>query len=57
MKELGKDKNWLNHELKIKGYDNYNNILLATIDNNFKVTIYEKNVKPIKNTVCKIIWL
>ena len=51
MKELGKDKNWLNHELKIKGYDNYNNILLATIDNNFKVTIYEKNVKPIKNTV------
>lgn len=51
MKELGKDKNWLNHELKIKGYNDYNNILLATIDNNFKVTIYEKNVKPIKNTV------
>ncbi len=24
---------------------------LATIDNNYKVTIYEKNVKPDKNTV------
>ena len=51
MKAINKDKEWLDHELKVIGYDNYDNILLATIDNNYKVTIYEKNVKPDKNTV------
>lgn len=51
MKAINKDKEWLDHELKVNGYNNYDNILLATIDNNYKVTIYEKNVKPDKNTV------
>ena len=51
MKAINKDKEWLDHELKVNGYDNYDNILLATIDNNYKVTIYVKNVKPDKNTV------
>ena len=51
MTAINKDKEWLDHELKVNGYDNYDNILLATIDNNYKVTIYEKNVKPNKNTV------
>ena len=51
MTAINKDKEWLDHELKVNGYDNYDNILLATIDNNYKVTIYEKNVKPDKNTV------
>lgn len=51
MKAINKDKEWLDHELKVNDYDNYDNILLATIDNNYKVTIYEKNVKPDKNTV------
>ena len=51
MKAINKDKEWLDHELKVNGYENYDNILLATIDNNYKVTIYEKNVKPDKNTV------
>lgn len=51
MKAINKDKEWLDHELKVNGYDNYDNILLATIDNNYKVTIYEKNVKQDKNTV------
>ena len=51
MKAINKDKEWLDHEFKVNGYDNYDNILLATIDNNYKVTIYEKNVKPDKNTV------
>lgn len=51
MKAINKNKEWLDHELKVNGYDNYDNILLATIDNNYKVTIYEKNVKPDKNTV------
>lgn len=51
MTAINRDKEWLDHELKVNGYDNYDNILLATIDNNYKVTIYEKNVKPDKNTV------
>lgn len=51
MTAINKDKEWLDHELKVNGYDNYDNILLATIDNNYKVTVYEKNVKPDKNTV------
>ena len=51
MTAINKDKEWLDHELKVKGYNSYDNILLATIDNNYKVTIYEKNVKPNKNTV------
>ena len=51
MKAINKDKEWLDHELKVNGYDNYDNILLAMINNNYKVTIYEKNVKPNKNTV------
>lgn len=48
---MHKDKKWLDHELKVLGYDNYDNILLATIDNKEKVTVYEKNVEPDKNTV------
>lgn len=48
---IGKDKKWLDHELKIKGYNNYDDILLVTIDNNYKITVYEKDVKPLKNTV------
>ena len=41
----------LNTNFLNSGYDNYDNILLAMINNNYKVTIYEKNVKPDKNTV------
>ena len=51
MKAISKDKKWLDHELKIQGYNNYNDILLATIDTNYEVNIYEKGVKPDKNTV------
>ena len=48
---VGKDKEWLDHQLKIQGYDNYDKILLATIDTNYNVSIYKKGVKPEKNTV------
>ena len=51
VKAIGKDKEWLDHELKVLGYKNYNNILLATCDNNGKVMVYKKNVKPEKNTI------
>lgn len=40
---LNKDKNWLDKELTKLGYNTYDNILLATIDNNDKVVVYEKN--------------
>jgi len=51
MKAIGKDKEWLDHELKLQGYDSYDDILLATIDINEKVNIYRKGVNPDKNTV------
>ncbi len=38
-----KDKKWLDKELKIKGYKDYDKILLATIDINDKVVVYERN--------------
>lgn len=43
LKNMHKDTNWLNKELKIKGYKNYKDILLATLDINDKLTIYERN--------------
>lgn len=51
MNAIGKDKKWLDHQLKIKGYNSYDKILLATIDSNYKVKVYEKNIEPDKNTV------
>lgn len=50
-KAIGKNKKWLDHELKVQGYNDYKNILLATVDSNCKVTVYEKNVKPNQNTI------
>ncbi len=29
MKAINKDKEWLDHELKVNGYDNYDNILFS----------------------------
>lgn len=40
---MGKTKKWIDKELKIKGYNNIENILLATLDTNDKMIIYEKN--------------
>lgn len=51
LKSISKDKKWLDHELKVQGYNNYKDILLATVDDKEKVIIYEKNIKPNKNTV------
>ena len=51
MKAINKDKKWLDHEMKIQGYENYDDILLATVDSNDKLTVYKKNVKPDKNTI------
>ena len=40
---IGKNETWLKKELKVKGYKELDDILLATIDNNEKLMIYEKN--------------
>lgn len=43
LKNSNLDEEWFRHELKIKGYHNTNSILLATIDIDRKVTVYERN--------------
>ena len=40
---LNKDIEWLEKELKIKGQKDIEKVLLATLDNNEKLIIYEKN--------------
>lgn len=42
IKNIDKDINWINKKLKAKGYNSYQNILLATYKNN-DITIYDKN--------------
>jgi len=41
--EMKKDEEWLLHQLKIKGYNDTSQILLATLDSNDKLIIYNKN--------------
>ena len=48
LKSMKKDEKWLEKELKIRGYIDKNNILLATLDNNEKLVVYEHN-KDIKD--------
>lgn len=43
LKNMKKDRSWLEKELKVKGYKTLDNILLATLDNNDKFIIYERN--------------
>lgn len=51
LKEMRKDKKWLDSVLKVQGYNSYDNILLATLDINDKVIVYKKNIKSKKNSV------
>lgn len=44
LKYMNKNIEWLMKELKIKGYIDLSNILLATLDINEKLTIYDKNI-------------
>lgn len=43
LENMNKTEDWLEQELKVKGYQNTKDILLATLDNQEKLTIYEKN--------------
>lgn len=51
LKEIGKDEEWLLHELKVTGYRYIKDILLATVDENYKIKIYERNLNTKKLTV------
>ena len=44
LENMNKDEKWLIKELKVKGYSDLSNILLATLDINEKVVVYEKNL-------------
>lgn len=51
LKNMNKDIKWLEQQLKIKGY-NKDDVLLATLDINEKLTIYERNLdKQVKNVL------
>jgi uncharacterized membrane protein YcaP (DUF421 family) len=39
-----KDEAWLLNEINKQGYDDYSKILLATLDINGKLTVYERNL-------------
>lgn len=43
LKNINKDEKWLNKTLKVKGYSDISKILLATVDVNEKIVIYERN--------------
>ncbi len=45
LKYMNKDEKWLNNQLKVKGYTDTSKILLATLDINEKLVIYEKNLE------------
>lgn len=47
---MNKDESWLLKELKVNGYV-LDNILLATLDSNSKLVIYEKNVDSKYSTI------
>lgn len=43
IKNMHKTVDWVEKELKVKGYKNLDKILLAILDNQDKITIYERN--------------
>lgn len=51
LKNINKDIKWLNKELKVKGCNDYKNILLATVDINEKLMIFYKKEEVIKNVL------
>jgi len=45
LKQVKKDEKWLKKQLSVKGYKDEKGILLATVDNNDKLIIYNKNIE------------
>ena len=44
LKNINKNEKWLNKQLKVIGYSDISKILLATVDINDKLVVYEKNL-------------
>jgi uncharacterized membrane protein YcaP (DUF421 family) len=51
LKAIKKDKKWLIKEIKKQGYNSPEEILLATVDVNYKVQIYKDGEYDLKHTV------
>lgn len=52
LNNMDKDAAWLKKQLKIRGYEDYRNILLATLDVNEKLVIFEKaNIDKVKTVL------
>lgn len=52
LKKISKDKEWLEKQLKVKGYKDYDRILLATVDIDEKLCIFDKrDIDTIKNVL------
>lgn len=52
LKKLNKDEDWLIKQLKVKGYKKLDEILLATVDDNEKLCIFDKkDDETIKNVL------
>ncbi len=51
LKTVSKDETWLKTEVEKQGYDDYASILLATLDINDKLTIYERNLYELPDDV------
>lgn len=51
LKKINKTESWLYQQLKIHGYKTTNKILLATVDVNEKISIYENNVNEKINNI------
>lgn len=52
LENINKTIEWLKKELKVKGYEDTDAILLATLDVNEKLQIYERNLdEKIKNVL------
>lgn len=52
LNNMNKDEKWLRQQLKVQGYDDLGNIILATLDGNEKVAVYPRNdEKPLKDVL------
>jgi len=52
LENMNKDEEWLNKQLKVLGYYDMKNIILATLDTNEKLIVYEKEFNgSIKNVL------
>lgn len=51
LKAMNKDEKWLSHELKVLGYKDLDEILLATLDSNDKIMVYKKGISAKYDTI------